>query len=431
MSSPVKRVNGFEKASLVVENEVLRQKTVRQHQKRPLEVTSGPSVSVSGKRQVQTYEPPPLFHTTTVFAFGALIIVLANIWTPLALLVVWTAARLQRYFFRINDEPSSRRRLLKDFQRKDQLTAPLRQVPNGIKVEESYWVNRRGMSLMTSIASPDNGKPIKAVVCFCHGYTDSPTLTRRRELFRMVRRGIAVVMIEYEGHGRSDGYLGLITDWDKLIDDTSSFFEQTSKKRFPSVPMFLMGESMGGAVAYFTYNRNPKLYQGVVFVCPMCKIGDDFLPPQWVIDLFRKLAGPKGTASTLGFLPIAPSAGIDIDLSIRPLKQAMLTAFPVDYVRRPRLATARELLDATVHISNNLKNFDAPFIVQHGSMDRITDPRLSKALYDESKSKDKTIRLYDGMFHSLLSGEFDDNIDLVCNDAIDWILERSAPKKEQ
>lgn len=400
--------------------------------RRPIEVTTTqqPVVSPPKRRQVQTYEPPPLFHTTTVFAFGAVIVVLANIWTPLALLFVWCAARLQRYFFRVNDEPSSRRRLLKEFQRKDQLTAPLRQIPRGVKVEESYWVNRRGMSLMTNILTPDDGQPIQAVVCYCHGYTDFPTLTRRKEFFRMVRKGIAVVIIEYEGHGRSDGYLGLITDWDKLIDDTSEYFEQTARRRFPSTPIFLMGESMGGACAYCTYNRNPKLFRGVVFVAPMCKIGEDCLPPQWVIDLFRKLAGPKGTASTLGYLPIAPSQGIDIDLSVRPLKQAMLTAFPMDYVRKPRLATARELLDVTIHISNDLQNFNAPFLVQHGSLDRITDPKLSQSLYEESKSQDKTLRLYDGMFHSLLCGEFDENIDVVFNDSINWVLERSKTKKQ-
>ena len=186
---------------------------------------------------------------------------------------------------------------------------------------------------------------------------------------------------------------------------------------------------MGGAVAYCTYNRNPKLYRGVVFVAPMCKIGEDCLPSQWVIDLFRKLAGPKGTASTLGYLPIAPSQGLDLDLSVRPLKQAMLTAFPADYVRRPRLATARELLDVTIHISNDIKNFDAPFLVQHGSLDRITDPKLSQRLYDESKSSDKTLRLYEGMFHSLLCGEFDENIDVVFNDSINWVLERTKVKK--
>lgn len=420
-----------EKASTVANDVGQQLHNNPENRQKPVNITINKQPSATSRKrcQVQTYEPPPLFSTTVVFVFGVTIVVLSNIWTPLALVFVWCAARLQRYFFRVNDDPTTRRRLLKEFQRKDQLTAPLRQVPDDIKVEEAYWVNRRGMSLMTNVVTPNNGRPIEAVVCFCHGYTDYPTLTRRKELFRLVRKGIAVIVLEYEGHGRSDGMLGLITDWDKLIDDTTDFFEQTSRQRFPELPCFLMGESMGGAVAYCTYNRNPRLFRGVIFVCPMCKIGEDFLPPQWVIDLFRRLAGPKGTASTLGYLPIAPSQGIDIDLSVRPIKQAMLTAFPVDYARRPRLATARELLDVTIHISNDLKNFEAPFLVQHGSLDRITDPKLSKYLYEEAKSNDKTLRLYDGMFHSLLCGEFDENIDLVFNDSINWILERTKTKK--
>ena len=78
----------------------------------------------------------------------------------------------------------------------------------------------------------------------------------------------------------------------------------------------------------------------------------------------------------------------------------------------------------TAHISNNLKDFDAPFLVQHGKDDRVTDPNLSQALYDESKSTDKTIKLYEGMWHAITSGEADKDIDLVINDSISWILER-------
>jgi len=114
--------------------------------KPPLEVNTPKITSTRNKPQVQTYEPPPVFTTTFVFAFGALIIVLSSIWTPLAVIFVWIAARFQRYCFRINDEASTRRRLLKDFQRTDHLTAPLRQIPDGVKIEDSFWVNRRYVS---------------------------------------------------------------------------------------------------------------------------------------------------------------------------------------------------------------------------------------------------------------------------------------------
>jgi hypothetical protein len=151
----VNSVDKFEDVSLIVEETApkRREASSRLQSRIPIEVTPQQPLPSPKGRQVQTYEPPPLFHTTTVFAFGAVIVVLANIWTPLALLFVWCAARLQRYFFRINDEPSSRRRLLKEFQRKDQLTAPLRQIPDGVKVEESYWVNRRYVYTLRGLLS--------------------------------------------------------------------------------------------------------------------------------------------------------------------------------------------------------------------------------------------------------------------------------------
>lgn len=147
MNGTTKRSGELGKASLVVDDELVErpqhQREVRRSSRRPIEVITQQNVTTIKRRQVQTFEPPPLFTTTTVFSFGVVIVILVNIWTPLALLFVWCVARLQRYFFRINDEPSARRRLLRDFQRKDQLTAPLRKIPDGLKVEESYWVNRR------------------------------------------------------------------------------------------------------------------------------------------------------------------------------------------------------------------------------------------------------------------------------------------------
>ncbi len=95
---------------------------------------------------------------------------------------------------------------------------------------------------MTSIMTPKADTPIRAVVCYCHGFLGSASLLARCEYQRFVKAGIAVVSIEYEGHGRSDGLLGLVPCWNKLIDDTSKFFEETCKKRFNGLPFFLNGE---------------------------------------------------------------------------------------------------------------------------------------------------------------------------------------------
>lgn len=65
-----------------------------------------------------------------------------------------------------------------------------------------------------------------------------------------------------------------------------------------------------------------------------------------------------------------------------------------------------------------------PFFVLHGEADIVTDPEVSRALYEKASSKDKTIELYPGMWHALTSGEPDENIQIVFADIIAWLDKR-------
>lgn len=66
-----------------------------------------------------------------------------------------------------------------------------------------------------------------------------------------------------------------------------------------------------------------------------------------------------------------------------------------------------------------------PFLVLHGEEDRVTDPEISRELFQTSKSCDKEIKLYPGMWHGLTAGEPDDNIETVFNDIIPWLNKHS------
>jgi hypothetical protein len=67
-----------------------------------------------------------------------------------------------------------------------------------------------------------------------------------------------------------------------------------------------------------------------------------------------------------------------------------------------------------------------PFLLLHGEDDSVTDPEVSKALYDQSKSFDKTMKLYKGLWHGLTTGEKDEDIDMVFSDITQWLYERSG-----
>lgn len=66
-----------------------------------------------------------------------------------------------------------------------------------------------------------------------------------------------------------------------------------------------------------------------------------------------------------------------------------------------------------------------PFFILHGEADTVTDPEVSRALYERAASTDKTIKLYPGMWHGLTAGEPDENVELVFFDIVSWLDKRS------
>jgi hypothetical protein len=66
-----------------------------------------------------------------------------------------------------------------------------------------------------------------------------------------------------------------------------------------------------------------------------------------------------------------------------------------------------------------------PFLVLHGEADTVTDPEVSRALYEGAASTDKTFKLYPGMWHGLTAGEPDENVELVFSDILAWLDQRS------
>jgi alpha-beta hydrolase superfamily lysophospholipase len=62
-----------------------------------------------------------------------------------------------------------------------------------------------------------------------------------------------------------------------------------------------------------------------------------------------------------------------------------------------------------------------PLLILHGEADIVTDPSVSKALYEKASSSDKKLCLYKDAYHSLLEGEPDEMIFRVLDDIISWL----------
>jgi caffeoylshikimate esterase len=365
---------------------------------------------------------PSSVSAATIWGIGIGITAVASLSPYLLLLITAALASLLPHWMRQNDSGEQRRKNWKTFA--DDYAPDFWKSVEGVDVEEKYWINERGMCMFTTILRPANGGKIKGVIAYCHGYSDQGSWIKRYENRRLVQAGYAVVTIDIEGHGRSDGLSVHMADWNKVIDDTSTFFahvKATNDTLPASANWFLMGESMGGAISIDTYNRNKTMWKGVLLMYPMVKIHDKMKPPPIVTQIFKAIIGAEGKDTYLGLLPCAPSADV-AHLSFKVLEKRLRNdANPSVYGRKPRLASARELLAVTDRLALSLAEWDAPFIVMHGSGDRVTDPQMSKDLFAQCKSTDKEIKIFDGLFHAMTAGEEDEDIQKVFDEVISWI----------
>ncbi|KAJ7543618.1 hypothetical protein O6H91_09G045200 [Diphasiastrum complanatum] len=284
-----------------------------------------------------------------------------------------------------------------------------------IKFEEELIKTSRGLKLYTCKWLPED-KEIKGLVFLCHGYGMECSLFMKGSGENLAKAGYGVYGIDYEGHGKSDGLRCYIPKFHNLVDDCITFFN--SVKESPenkNKPAFLLGESMGGCIALLISRKEPKAWNGCVLVAPMCKISEKVKPPAIVVKTLSTLS------PFIGSWKIVPSKNV-IDAAFKvPEKRAQIRANPYTYQDKPRVKTVVEMLAASQKLEKNLHEITVPFLVLHGEADTVTDPEVSKALYESAQSSDKTFKLYPELWHGLLSGETDEDINKVFSDIISWL----------
>jgi acylglycerol lipase len=62
-----------------------------------------------------------------------------------------------------------------------------------------------------------------------------------------------------------------------------------------------------------------------------------------------------------------------------------------------------ELLKAMVRVRAEAHRITLPLIILQGGEDRLIDPACGQILYDKVGSKDKTIKLYEGLYHEVFN----------------------------
>ncbi|XP_013743382.2 caffeoylshikimate esterase-like [Brassica napus] len=328
-----------------------------------------------------------------------------------------------RRFKDVNLDEAPSRRHVRDSLKDTQLNLDhiLFKTPgDGIKTKESYEVNSRGVEIFSKSWLPQASSP-RALVCFCHGYGDTCTFFFEGIARRLALSGYGVFAMDYPGFGLSQGLHGFIPSFDLLVEDVIEHYSNVKDNpEFSSLPSFLFGQSMGGAVSLKIHFKQPDAWTGAVLVAPMCKIADDMVPPPVLKQILI------GLANVLPKHKLVPQKDL-AEAAFRDVRKRNMTQYNVIcYSGKPRLRTAVEMLRTTQEIEQQLEKVSLPILILHGEADTVTDPSVSRELYQKAKSSDKKIVLYKDAFHSLLEGEPDEMILRVLADIISWLDDHSS-----
>ena len=221
----------------------------------------------------------------------------------------------------------------------------------------------------------------------------------------LIERNYSVYSFDLRGNGKSPGQRGYINSWAELRADLKAFLNLVTNQE-PSLPLFLIGQSMGGTIALdYVLREKPKL-QGLILMSPGLGLG---VSPWklWLGQLLSHL-----------WPHFALDTGIDLSAGSRLPEQ--VAAFAQDPLRHSqgtaRLAT--ELLKTIAWIKAHGTELRVPLLILHGGADRVTLPESSRLFWSSLTLADKERREYSGSYHELHN---DLNYREVLADMEDWL----------
>lgn len=292
----------------------------------------------------------------------------------------------------------------------------------GVRNTQSYFTTPSGAKLFTQSFEPlDAGPAIKGTVFMTHGYGSDSGWLFQKIAISYATWGYSVHCADLLGHGRSDGLRCYLGDLPSVADASLSYFlhVRTSPDR-RHLPAFIFGESLGGLVSLLMYLRSPdpSAWTGLIFSAPLFVIPDDMKPSRLRLFLFGLLFGLADTWEAMPDNKMVGKAIKDKE------KLKVIASNPRRYGGKPRVGTMREIARMCEVVQGRFAEVTAPFLVVHGTEDGVTSPEGSRMLYERAASEDKELILYEGMYHSLVQGEPEENSERVLGDMRAWIDER-------
>lgn len=249
----------------------------------------------------------------------------------------------------------------------------------------------------------------KGIVVVVHGFAEH--MGRYSELISFLQNeGYGVYAINHLGHGGSGETRGHVKDFFDMVDSVNKLVELAKKE---NKNIFMLGHSMGGLISAAYGIRYPNVLKGQIFSAPALGVK---LPK--LVQFFLKVGRliiPKKTVENKVANEISKDAKVVEDYlnDEKVLKSATINFY------------YEVFLKGTAFVSKRIKEYNYPFLIMHGTEDKIIDYRLSEKFYKEAASADKEIKIYQGLYHEILN---EPEKEMAKADILQWLEDKSYKK---
>ena len=287
------------------------------------------------------------------------------------------------------------------------------------KITDKGFLTADGEMLPLRTWGPENGGA-KAVIIALHGFNDYSNFFAEPGAY-LAKHGIRSYAYDQRGFGRAPGQ-GLWPGVDAFSDDLKSF-SGLVRRRHPGTPVYLLGESMGGAVIMVAATGpNPPEADAVILAAPAVW-GRITMPWYQRLGLWIGVRIMPGVTMTGQGLNITPSDNIEM-LKALGRDPLVLKATRVD-----AMYGLTNLMDKALDSSSHFGTpaLIMPVLIMYGQKDEIIPKKPTRIMLDRlptAAPRRRRVAVYENGYHMLLR---DLKAKTLWRDIVHWIGDKETP----
>ncbi len=232
----------------------------------------------------------------------------------------------------------------------------------------------------------------RATVALLHGAADHsgryPAITTA-----LVRAGFQVALVDFRGHGQSDGRRWHVDSFQDYLHDLDAFVAKLSQDGVAGDRLFVLAHSQGALVSAMWGMTRGRHVSGFVLTSPF--FGLALRPP------LVKVLAAKLVRRVVPWLPI--DAGLPIaDLTTDVEMQRWTERDPL-YGHKTTPQWFDQVSRAQYEVVRDAASFEAPLLVLAAGADRVADIAATRTFFDAARSADKQMLVYEGFRHEIFN----------------------------